>query len=199
MTRARRARRRGPRRAVLPEERLVEAAARVADSHRGRQRGDERATVDRDAGRIGRAAGAAAARATFGSRVPPLVVELEPEVGMAAGRLSQLPGEWFQAARARHRGRRFDRRQFRLRARARWSPARRHRPRRAPTRVGASRDRGSDGATPRRDRDRDRAPALAAPGARATYVATLWSRPRQRRSRSRGAILRAATRGGAVW
>ena len=29
---------------------------------------------------------------------PALVVELEPEVGMAAGRLSQLPGEWFRAA-----------------------------------------------------------------------------------------------------
>ena len=26
-----------------------------------------------------------------------LVVELEPETGMAAGRLSQQPGEWFQA------------------------------------------------------------------------------------------------------
>ena len=29
---------------------------------------------------------------------PPLVVELQPEPGIAAGRLSQTPGEWFAAA-----------------------------------------------------------------------------------------------------
>ncbi len=50
--------------------------------------------VDRDAGRT------AARRALLcegDARVdrPALVVELVPEVGMAAGRLSQLPGEWF--------------------------------------------------------------------------------------------------------
>ena len=55
------------------------------------------AAVDREAGRL------AARRALLiegDARLdgPALVVELEPEVGMAAGRLSQLPGEWFQAA-----------------------------------------------------------------------------------------------------
>ena len=39
---------------------------------------------------------------------PVLVVELEPEVGMAAGRLSQLPGEWFQAAVPEAEALRFD-------------------------------------------------------------------------------------------
>ena len=39
---------------------------------------------------------------------PALVVELEPEVGMAAGRLSQLPGEWFQAVVPDAEVRRFD-------------------------------------------------------------------------------------------
>ena len=36
------------------------------------------------------------------------VVELVPEVGMAAGRLSQLPGEWFQAAAPGTELRRFE-------------------------------------------------------------------------------------------
>ena len=54
------------------------------------------AAIDREAGRE-----AARARCACEGEVrldrPALVVELEPEAGMAAGRLSQLPGEWFEA------------------------------------------------------------------------------------------------------
>ena len=76
----------------LPEERLAEAAGRVsalALEAAG-------ATVDREAGRE---AARRALRVEGDARIdgPTLVVELVPEVGMAAGRLSQLPGEWFQA------------------------------------------------------------------------------------------------------
>ena len=39
---------------------------------------------------------------------PALVVELEPAVGMAAGRLSQLPGEWFRELVPDTELRRFD-------------------------------------------------------------------------------------------
>ena len=80
----------------LAEDRLVSAAARVARIVEvASMAGD--VVVDRDAG------GVAARRALSvegEGRVggPVLVVELEPEVGMAAGRLSQQPGEWFQAA-----------------------------------------------------------------------------------------------------
>jgi beta-N-acetylhexosaminidase len=81
----------------LPEERLAEAAARVesvakwAASHRGVRE------LDRESGR---AAARRALRIEGDARPerPPLVVELVPEVGMAAGRLSQLPGDWFRAA-----------------------------------------------------------------------------------------------------
>jgi beta-N-acetylhexosaminidase len=79
----------------IAEERLVSAASRVAASAR----------VPRDASAgVDHAAGRDAARRALriegdarldGGRV--VVVELEPEVGMAAGRLSQLPGEWFAA------------------------------------------------------------------------------------------------------
>jgi beta-N-acetylhexosaminidase len=80
----------------LPEERLAEAARRVVDlsawasAHRGA------AMVDLEAGRD---AARRALRVEGDARPerPALVVELEPETGMAAGRLSQLPGEWFQA------------------------------------------------------------------------------------------------------
>ncbi len=76
----------------LPEARLVEAAARVSalfpvagaaavDHAAGREAARRALHVEGDA----RIAG------------PALVVELVPEAGMAAGRLSQLPGEWFQA------------------------------------------------------------------------------------------------------
>jgi beta-N-acetylhexosaminidase len=91
----------------LPEERLVEAAGRVADvtewasSHRGT------GEVDRE---IGRDAARRALRVDGDAQPerPALVVELEPETGMAAGRLSQLPGEWFQAVVPDADVRRFD-------------------------------------------------------------------------------------------
>ena len=64
--------------------------------------------VDRDAGR---AAARRALRLEGEARLdrPALVVELVPEVGMAAGRLSQLPGEWFRAVVPDAEVRRFER------------------------------------------------------------------------------------------
>jgi beta-N-acetylhexosaminidase len=81
----------------LPEERLAEAAGRVADVAAWTSAHDGRAEIDHDAGR---AAARRALRVEGDARAdrPALVVELEPEIGMAAGRLSQQPGEWFQAA-----------------------------------------------------------------------------------------------------
>jgi beta-N-acetylhexosaminidase len=91
----------------LPESRLREAAARVASvpSWSAENRGG--AEVDRDAGRE---AARRALRVDGEPRVDrsALVVELEPEVGMAAGRLSQLPGEWFGAVVPDAEVRRFD-------------------------------------------------------------------------------------------
>ena len=81
----------------LPEERLVDAAARVGRLASWASERDEPPTVDRDAGRIA-AQRALQLEGEVRLERPPLVVELESEVGMAAGRLSQLPGEWFQAA-----------------------------------------------------------------------------------------------------
>jgi beta-N-acetylhexosaminidase len=80
----------------LPEERLVSAASRVARVVELASLAAGGAVVDREAGRI------AASRALLvegDARLdgPVLVAELVPEFGMAAGRLSQLPGEWFQA------------------------------------------------------------------------------------------------------
>jgi beta-N-acetylhexosaminidase len=80
----------------LPQERLESAASRVARTVEvAAMSGD--AVVDRDAGGV---AARRALRIEGGARVagPALVVELEPVVGMAAGRLSQQPGEWFQAS-----------------------------------------------------------------------------------------------------
>jgi beta-N-acetylhexosaminidase len=78
----------------LSEERLTGAAARVEELTRwsAAQAGD--AVADRDAGR---SAARRALRVDGDTRLdrPALIVELEPDVGMAAGRLSQLPGEWF--------------------------------------------------------------------------------------------------------
>jgi beta-N-acetylhexosaminidase len=76
----------------LPEERLVEAAGRVGAL--AVPAGD--VGVDRG---VGRFAARRALRVEGDARIdgPTLLVELVPEVGMAAGRLSQLPGEWFQA------------------------------------------------------------------------------------------------------
>ena len=106
--------------------------------------------------------GRCGATARCGSTGPALVVELVPEVGMAAGRLSQLPGEWFRETWCRTPTCAASRKEPSLRRRARRPPARRHRARRAPARVGASCDRRADRARLRRDRHRDRPPALAA-------------------------------------
>jgi beta-N-acetylhexosaminidase len=90
----------------LSEERLVSASsrvARVAELPAMHGVGE----VDREAGRV---AARRAIRVEGDTRVdrPALVVELVPEVGMAAGRLSQLPGEWFQAAAPDAEVRRFE-------------------------------------------------------------------------------------------
>ena len=79
----------------LPEERLTEAAGRVA--HVTARSVVDAAQVDREAGRE---AARRALRVEGDARTDraALVVELEPETGMAAGRLLQQPGDWFQAA-----------------------------------------------------------------------------------------------------
>ena len=80
------------------EARLVDAAGRVR--RRGAvgiaERGESRRSGSRD---IGRAAARRALQADgVGSLArPPLVVELEPEPSMAAGRLPQGPGDWFRS------------------------------------------------------------------------------------------------------
>ena len=80
----------------LPEERLVSAASRV---HAAIAAASPRSAIGVDRA-AGRSAARRALRVDGDARIdgPLLVVELEPEVGMAAGRLSQLPGEWFRAA-----------------------------------------------------------------------------------------------------
>ena len=88
----------------LPEGRLVEAAGRVAALARPAAGLKAHREVGRDAARR-------ALRIDGDARIdgPALVVELVPEVGMAAGRLSQLPGEWFQAVVPDAEVRRFER------------------------------------------------------------------------------------------
>jgi beta-N-acetylhexosaminidase len=81
----------------LAEERLLEAAGRVRRVAVWRATADARTTVDRNVGRT------AARRALVvdGSAPlarPALVVELEPDVGMAAGRFGQTPSDWFRTA-----------------------------------------------------------------------------------------------------
>jgi beta-N-acetylhexosaminidase len=80
---------------LLSESRLAEAAERVRSAAAwasGRGFGQR---VARDVGRV--AAGRALRVVGEASpTAPPLVVELEPEPGMAAGRLGQSPGEWFR-------------------------------------------------------------------------------------------------------
>ncbi len=75
-----------------PEERLREAAARVADVtiERGRD------AIDRDCGREA-ARRALCVEGDHRLERAALVVELQPEPGMAAGHQSQTPGEWFAA------------------------------------------------------------------------------------------------------
>ena len=79
----------------LPESRLVEAAERVRGTAAWASRAGSGERVAKDVGRV------AAERALrivgeVSPTAPPLVVELEPEPGMAAGRLGQSPGEWFR-------------------------------------------------------------------------------------------------------
>ena len=75
----------------LPEDRLLEAAGRVAAL--AMAAGD--VEIDRDVGRL---AARRSLRIEGDGRIdgPTQLVEFVPEVGMAAGRLSQLPGEWFR-------------------------------------------------------------------------------------------------------
>jgi beta-N-acetylhexosaminidase len=81
---------------VLTEERLIETAERVAAVTAWVSEHRATAQVDRGAGRSA-ARRALRVEGEVRTERPPLVVELEPETGMAAGRLSQQPGEWFQA------------------------------------------------------------------------------------------------------
>ena len=81
----------------LAETRLVEAAGRV------RRAADWASTPAKPGPGFSREVGARAARRALevtgdGSLSrPPLVVELEPEPGMAAGHLPQGPGDWFRS------------------------------------------------------------------------------------------------------
>ena len=137
------------------------------------------------------------ARARCHSMRPPLVVELQPEPGVAAGRLSQTPGEWFASvvpdADVRvldeHTARTevaIDGRQLVVIARdAHRHPWQREADRAPDCRRARCRGRGG------------RPPALA-PTGRRNVRRDLRRRPRERGSGGRAAILRAATRGGAV-
>ena len=80
----------------VSEGRLVDAATRATRLASWAAEQDQAPHPDRGAGLT---AARAALRCDGEWRLnrPALVVELEPEVGLAAGRLSQLPGEWFQA------------------------------------------------------------------------------------------------------
>jgi beta-N-acetylhexosaminidase len=79
----------------LTEERLADAAERVAGIASRATARTGKAEVDRDSGLV---AARRALRVEGDPRPeqPPLVVELVPEFGIAAGRLSQQPGEWFR-------------------------------------------------------------------------------------------------------
>jgi beta-N-acetylhexosaminidase len=80
----------------LPESRLKEAAARVRRTAELTLRA--RTGRERVAPGIGRDAARRALRVVGGAPLtaPPLLIELEPEPGMAAGSLEQTPGEWFR-------------------------------------------------------------------------------------------------------
>jgi beta-N-acetylhexosaminidase len=79
----------------LPEGRLAEAAERVRRTSEWASRGrlDRRIPPD-----VGRDAARRALQVVGARKLsePPLVVELEPKPGMAAGRLGQSPGDWFR-------------------------------------------------------------------------------------------------------
>ena len=95
----------------ISEERLAEAAIRVAGVAAWAAEAGAGSRVDRDAGRI---AARRALRCEGEVRLerPVLIVELVPEVGMAAGRLSQLPGDWLGEVVPDASVRRFDERDF---------------------------------------------------------------------------------------
>jgi beta-N-acetylhexosaminidase len=80
----------------LEESRLAEAAARVHRMSQWVVREPARETRSRD---VGLAAARRALHVVGDASLsrPPLVVELEPEPSMAAGRLPQGPGDWFRA------------------------------------------------------------------------------------------------------
>ena len=79
----------------LPESRLAEAAGRVRRAAVWASRGG---SGDRVAREVGRDAAERALRIVGEASLdaPPLVVELEPEPSMAAGRLAETPGVWFR-------------------------------------------------------------------------------------------------------
>ncbi len=79
----------------LAEARLVEAAGRVRRAACWASRGGSGMRVGRE---VGRDAAKRALRIDGDTSLdaPPLVVELEPEPSMAAGRLQETPGEWFR-------------------------------------------------------------------------------------------------------
>ncbi len=79
----------------LPESRLAEAAERVRGTAAWASRGGSGERVGRE---VGRDAADRALRLVGETSLtgPPLVVELEPEPGMAAGRLPETPGDWFR-------------------------------------------------------------------------------------------------------
>jgi beta-N-acetylhexosaminidase len=80
----------------LAESRLAEAAERVRRAAAWASRRGGRERVGRE---VGRDAARRALR-VVGEIVPtgpPLLVELEPEPGMAAGRLGQSPADWFRS------------------------------------------------------------------------------------------------------
>ena len=171
-----------------------EAAERVRRAAEWALRG---APGERVSQEVGRDAARRALRVEGAAAVsgPPLVVELEPEPGMAAGRLGQSPGEWFRGSCRARRScpgsadgppSAANGRQLVIVTR----DAHRHEP--ARQRVEELLRR-FPGRRPRRAR-----PAVLAPERRRVRR-DLRCRPRQRGGRSGGAILTLATRGGAVW
>ncbi len=86
----------GVRSGRLSEERLLAAADRVGQVAAWAAERRDQVIADREAGREA-ARRAVRSEGTVRLSRAACVVELEPEAGMAAGRLSQRPGEWFQA------------------------------------------------------------------------------------------------------
>jgi beta-N-acetylhexosaminidase len=78
----------------IEEERLADAAARVRDGAMWASAVRQGPRTPRDVGREA-AARAVVVSGTPALDVPPLVVELEPDPGMAAGALPETPADWF--------------------------------------------------------------------------------------------------------